>query len=55
MVQAIEQKHARIIIKTDKEKLKEALDIVLDTLGLPPCDDIHIARKMIRDTVKKDR
>ena len=34
--------------------LKEALSLVLDTLGLPPCDDIFKARKMIRDQVKRD-
>ena len=35
--------------------LKEALDIVLDILGLPPCDDIHEIRIMIRDVVENDR
>ena len=37
------------------EKLKEALDLVLDTLGLPECDDIYRAREMIRKAVEKDR
>ena len=37
------------------EKLKEALDLVLDTLGLPECDDIYRARKMIREAVENDR
>ena len=42
-------------IATDMELLKKSIDLVLDTLGLPPCDDIYKARKMIRDAVKKDR
>ena len=35
--------------------LRQVLDIVLDTLGLPQCDDIYRARKMIRDAVENDR
>ena len=37
------------------ELLKEALDLVLDTLGLPECDDIYRARKMIREAVENDK
>ena len=32
--------------------LKEALNLVLDTIGLPPCDDINEARKIIRHKVE---
>ena len=55
MVHAIEENNHGFIVYTNKEKLKEALDIVLDTLGLPPCDDIQKARTLIRKAVRKDR
>ena len=56
MVQAIEENNNHgYNIATDMELLKESIDLVLDTLGLPPCDDIYKGRKMIRDAVKKDR
>ena len=35
--------------------LRQVLALVLDTLGLPQCDDIYRARKMIRDAVERDR
>ena len=54
MVQAIKQKN-HVDIHADKYKLKLTLDHVLDTLGLPPCDDIQKARKVIRDAVDSDR
>lgn len=54
MVQAVEERqHGNI--ETDRELLKQTLDIVLDTLGLPQCDDIYKAREMIRDAVNQDR
>ena len=37
------------------DMLKRTLDIVLDILGLPQCDDIHETRIMICDAVKNDR
>ena len=41
MVQAIEENNNHgFNIATDMELLKESIDLVLDTLGLPPCDDI---------------
>ena len=51
MVQAVEERHHGNI-DTDRELLKQTLDLVLDTLGLPPCDDIYRARNMIRDAVR---
>ena len=34
--------------------LKQSIDLILDTIGLPPCNDINKASKMIREAVKKD-
>ena len=50
MVQAIEENRYG-----NMELLKESIDLVLDTLGLQKCDDIHRGRRMIREAVKKDR
>ena len=48
MVEAIEENH-------ENQTFKQAIDLVLDTLGLPPCDDISEAREMIREAIKNDR
>ena len=50
MVQAIEENRFGNI-----EKLKRTIDLVLDTLGLPACDDIHVGRRMIREAVRNNR
>ena len=55
MVEAIEEDNHGFILYTDIEKLKEAMDLVLDTLGLPPCGDIQRARESIRRAIRKDR
>ena len=31
------------------------MDLILDAIHLPPCDDIYVARKMVRQAVKRDR
>ena len=31
------------------------MNVILDAIGLPPCDDIQKARKMIREACEKDR
>ena len=48
MVEAIEENDGGNLIK-------QTLNLVLDTLGLPQCDNIFEARKMIHEEVKKDR
>ena len=48
MVEAIEENIKDI-------KIKKSIDLILDTLGLPPCDDIHKARKMIRKAINNNR
>ena len=53
MVQTKEENH-NANIYSEMGKLKQALDLVVDALSLPPCNDINIARKMIRDAVEKD-
>ena len=55
MVQAIKVNHHGKIYLTDMELLKKTLDLVLDTIGLPECNNINEGRQMIRDAVSKDR
>ena len=31
------------------------MNLILDTLGLPPCDDVHEARRKVREIVRNDR
>ena len=50
MVQAIEENRFG-----NMELLKQTIHLVLDTLGLPACDDIYEGRRMIREAVKRDR
>ena len=35
--------------------IKQTIDLVLDTLSLPKCDNIYEARNMIRTAVNQDR
>ena len=55
MVEAIEENNHGFVIYTDIEKLKEAMDLLLDTIGLPPCGDIQRARELIRRAIRQDR
>ena len=31
------------------------MNLILDTLGLPPCDDVHEARRKVREVIQNDR
>ena len=55
MVEAIEENNHGFVIYTDIEKLKEAMDLLLDTIGLPSCGDIQRARELIRRAIRQDR
>ena len=31
------------------------MNLILDTLGLQPCDDVHEARRKVREVIQNDR